>query len=328
MAQPIVILLMRLAPAVLLALLAAAPRPMAAAMSATPPCERACLYAALDEYVAAMRMNDATRVRWAARPRHVENYVAMLPGDGAWSTVTAIDADFQLRLADVAAGQVAAFGVLDERGTRSPFALRLRMVDGTVAESEIVVARPQDAGVPFVNAELVPIPVWAEPVPAGSRVPRQQMLDVANGYFETLQLNDGQLHTAFTDDCNRRENGAQTTNNTAPGAAPIWKYGCAEQFRLGAYRYDDRLRERRFLAVDEELGIVLAGGFIDHSGRLTSFQLTDGTTRQSNYLRPHSFALLEAFKIVGGRIRQVEAVFFSVPYNMPSAWTQPGASAP
>jgi hypothetical protein len=45
-----------------------------------------------------------------------------------------------------------------------------------------------------------------------------------------------------------------------------------------------------------------------------------GTTRKSNYLRPHSFALFEAFKIVGGKIRQVEAVFFTVPYNMPSPW--------
>jgi hypothetical protein len=151
-------------------------------------------------------------------------------------------------------------------------------------------------------------------------VPRKQMIDLANGYFETLQLNDGKLYTLLSEDCNRRENGAQTTNNKGPGANPIWKYGCEQQFRLGAYRYDDRLRGRRFELVDEERGIVLAGGFIDHSGRIKEFPLTDGTTRKSNYLRPHSFALFEAFKIVGGRIRQVEAVFFTVPYNLPSPW--------
>ena len=32
--------------------------------------------------------------------------------------------------------------------------------------------------------------------------------------------------------------------------------------------------------------------------------------------------LLELFKIVGGRIAGVEAVFVSVPYNMQSAWGQ------
>lgn len=313
-------LCLRVFPAALILFLGLLPA-AGAAMPATPACDRSCLYAILDDYLGALRAHDPAHVRWAAQPFHVENYVAMQPGDGVWTTLTAIDGSYQMRFADVAAGEVALFGVLDERGTRSPFALRLKVNEGVVAESEIVVARPQDAGVPFVNADLAPIPVWSEVVSPARRVPRQQMVDIANGYFETLQLNDGTLRTAFTDDCNRRENGTQTTNNTAPGAAPIWKYGCAEQFRLGAYRYDDRLRERRFLAVDEELGIVLAGGFIDHSGRLTDFQLTDGSTRQSNYLRPHSFALLEAFKIVDGRIRQVEAVFFSVPYNMPSAWT-------
>ena len=31
-------------------------------------------------------------------------------------------------------------------------------------------------------------------------------------------------------------------------------------------------------------------------------------------------ALLELFKITGGRIAGVEAVFITVPYNMPSPW--------
>jgi hypothetical protein len=73
--------------------------------------------------------------------------------------------------------------------------------------------------------------------------------------------------------------------------------------------------------VDEERGLVLAAGFIDHTGRLGDFKLTDGTVEHSPLRRPHSFCLLELFKIVNGRIRQVEAVFITVPYNMPSPWT-------
>jgi hypothetical protein len=30
--------------------------------------------------------------------------------------------------------------------------------------------------------------------------------------------------------------------------------------------------------------------------------------------------LLEAFKIRAGKIQQIEAVFITVPYNMPSPW--------
>ncbi|MEZ5744785.1 MAG: hypothetical protein R3D89_13955 [Sphingomonadaceae bacterium] len=46
---------------------------------------------------------------------------------------------------------------------------------------------------------------------------------------------------------------------------PTVKMGREEQFRLGWYRYDE-LRARRFPLVDEERGIVLAHGFIDHYG--------------------------------------------------------------
>ena len=61
-------------------------------------------------------------------------------------------------------------------------------------------------------------------------------------------------------------------------------------------------------------------GFIDHEGRLGDFKLTDGTTKSPIFRRPHSFVLLEAFKIRAGKIQQIEAVFITVPYNMPSAW--------
>jgi len=286
----------------------------------SPLCDRACLYGVLDQYLAALRATDARRVPWAAQVLNTENNVELMPGDGLWGTLTALDATYEMRFADVAAGQVAIFGVVDESGTRAPYALRLKVVDRTVAEVETIIARPQEAGVPFTNADIKPIAIWNEMVPPAQRVSRQRMIDLANGYFETLQLNDGKLYTSLDAQCNRRENGTQTTNNTGPGANPIWKYGCEQQFKLGAYRYDDRLRGRRFELVDEERGIVLAGGFIDHSGRIKEFPLTDGTTRKSNYLRPHSFSLFEAFKIVDGKIRQVEAVFFTLPYNSPSPW--------
>ena len=99
---------------------------------------------------------------------------------------------------------------------------------------------------------------------------------------------------------------------------------CEEQFRLGNYRYDDRLRGRRFPLVDEERGIVLAHGFIDHCGQLGDYQLTDGTRVSSPIRRPHTFYLSEAFKIRQGAIEQIEANFITVPYHMPSPWDSLG----
>jgi hypothetical protein len=89
---------------------------------------------------------------------------------------------------------------------------------------------------------------------------------------------------------------------------------------MGNYRYDDELRARRFPLVDEERGLVLAFGFIDHSGKLDRYQLTDGRWVNSPVRRPHSFYISELFKIDHGMICQIEANFITVPYRMPSPW--------
>jgi hypothetical protein len=303
----------------LLAAPAFVPLAQAAESTPTPVCQRACLYAQLDAYLAALKAHDPARVSWAAAVRNTENNVELRPGDGLWGTITALDA-YEMRFADPATGHVVIFGVVEETTTKAPYATRLKIVDGSVAEVETIVVRPQDAGIPFVTADIKPLPVWSELLPAARRTPRQQMIDAANGYFDTLQRNSGKLFVQFTDNCERRENGKRSTNLTEPDLDPLWKLGCADQFRVGQYLYDDRLRDRRFLAVDEERGIVLAAGFIDHEGKIGDFRLTDGSTRTSIFRRPHSFVLLEAFKIKEGRIEQVEAVFITVPYNMPSPW--------
>lgn len=290
-----------------------------AAEQPTPTCDRACLYGVLDNYLAALLAHDPGKVRWAAQSRTTENNVELRAGDGLWGTITALDA-YEMRFADPSTGGVAIFGVVEETTTKSPYALRLKVVEGSVAEAETIVVRPEDAGIPFVTADIKPLPVWNEMLPPGRRTPRQQMINAANGYFETLQRNNGTLYVQFTDNCARRENGFTSTNVPNPDLDPLWKLGCADQFRMGQYLYDDRVRDRRFVMVDEERGIVLAGGFIDHEGRIGDFKLTDGSTRTSIFRRPHSFVLLEAFKIKDGRIEQVEAAFITVPYNMPSAW--------
>jgi hypothetical protein len=294
--------------------------PAAEPMRPTENCDRACLYHVLDEYLAARDAHDMRKVKWAAHVKNTENNVELRPDDGLWGTITARDA-YEMRFADPQTGQVAIFGVVQETTTRSPYVTRLKVIDRAVAEAETIVVRPEDAGIPFVTADIKVKPVWNEMLPPAERTPRQKMIDAANGYFDTLQRNDGKLHTEFTPDCDRREDGMQSTNNPQVGLnAANSGLGCVGQFQLGWYRYDDRLRDRRFVAVDEERGIVLAAGFIDHEGRLGEYTLTNGTKRTSNYRRPHTYVLFEAFRIKSGKIQQVEAAFITVPYNMPSPW--------
>jgi hypothetical protein len=277
------------------------------------------LYAALDAFMAALRARDPSRVGWAADVRFTENNVALLIGDGLWQTITGQGA-YDLRFADVLSAQVALFTTVIESDDESAMCVRLRVDDaGAVRECELIVVRQADSGLKFENQKFERKAVLEEMVPEVSRVSRERMVSLADGYFSTLECNDGAILTRFHPECNRVENGVQTTNN-AEFFVPVARLGCEEQFRLGYYRYDDRLRGRRFPLVDEERGIVLAHGFIDHCGKLTDYILTDGTLLHSPIRRPHSFYLSEAFKIRDGAIEQIEANFITVPYHMPSPW--------
>jgi hypothetical protein len=288
-------------------------------------CDRACLYGFVDRYLDALGHNDARQLPWAAHARYSENNVALPPGDGMWATTTKVDA-YRLKFADVQAGEVGVFGIIEESNNRSGFALRLRISDNRISEAEALIVRiaefsALDGGVnPFASAKFFSKPILESNLTDAQKRPRERLISVANGYFDTLQLNDGTLFTQFDPQCERYENGILTTNNPAKTLGPVTALGCEAQFKLGAYRFDDRVRGRRFPLVDEERGLVLATGFIDHTGRLGPFKLTDGSTEQSPLRRPHSFCLMELFKIVDGKIRQVEAVFITVPYNMPSPW--------
>ena len=280
------------------------------------------LYAHAEAYLEALEAGDPSRVCWAADVAFTENNVRLEIGDGLWNTVSARRRAYDLKAADPATGQVSWFGIVEEHGHPAIMGLRLAIAGGRIAEVETIVCRSMEFGpFPSIDTYVAPRPLMLTDVPEDERVPRERMAAVANGYFETLELNDGTLHAEFTDDCDRIENGLRTTNNPDIEGYPIAAMGCAEQFRLGQYIYDDRLRGRRFPLIDEDKGIVLAAGFIDHRGKVVDVTWTDGVTKTKSVFHfPHSFALLEMFKIVDGKIAGVEAVFVTVPYNMPSPW--------
>ncbi|MBC7987711.1 MAG: hypothetical protein H7X93_13740 [Sphingomonadaceae bacterium] len=283
--------------------------------------DRATLYAALDAFLAALAARDPDRLRWAPGVRHSENNVMLEVGDGVWGTIDRIG-EYDLRFADVREGHVGFFGTVHEPLEESGFTARLALDgDGAIAEVEMIVVRQSDSGIKFLNPRWWTKPILEAEVEPGRGASRARMVELSDGYFSTLQLNDGTVHTKFHPDCQRVENGVQTTNNPEFAyIVPVAALGCEEQFRMGNYRYDDRLRGRRFPLVDEERGLVLAHGFIDHCGRLAEYQLTDGRTVASPVRRPHSFYIAELFKIEDDMLRQIEANFITVPYHMPSPW--------
>jgi hypothetical protein len=281
--------------------------------------ERDDLYQILNSYLKALSNRDSTAVNWNDAALTSENNVMLDRDDGLWGTIDSIG-DYRLLFADPVTNQVGYFGTVHEHIEESAYTLRLKVDNGgRIIEAESVVVRQSDSGIKFENPRYWDKPILNASVEAP--VSRTDMISLSDGYFDTLQLNDGTIHTKFHPDCNRVENGVQTTRNPEfAKIVPVSALGCEEQFRMGNYRYDDRLRARRFPMTDEARGLVLAFGFIDHSGRLADYQLTDGRTVRSPVRRPHSFYISELFKIDHGMICQIEANFITVPYNMPCPW--------
>ena len=307
--------------------------------SAMPPqdCDRACLISLLHDYLGALKVRDAKRLPLAPGVRYTENNVAMPLGrEGIWATVTGVAAT-GLEAADVKQGEVAWIGAVDERGAPVYYGMRMQVRDRRITEVETVVVRNSGLPLPWGDfSKLEHDPAFNDVLPEGSRRPRERLRAVADSYFNTVELNDGTVFAPFHEDCGRIENGISTTRSSAlaapggQGNASSISPGCEAQFKLGIYYINKRVRERRYPIIDEERGVVVATGFFDHANSFDRYKLTDGREMKTALKWPNSISLVEAFKVVDGKIYRIETVFSYVPYFMPSPYylhPQPPAAA-
>ena len=293
-------------------------------------CARECLEGIARKYLEALVQRNPAAAPLADHVKFTENNVELLPGDGLWGTITSKGPpSTELLFADPQAGQIGFFGIVEEHGVPGYLGVRLKVENRKITEIETVVNRipplpPGASPPPYATRapeDLQHFPAMSEAVPPDERVSRGRLIDIANGYFSTLQQNDGQLFAPFADDCTRLENGNITAGDPNSNYVPA-RITCAEQFKKGAYRFDSALRERGFMLVDEERQLVLTRGFLDHNGVLTDFKLADGTPAVSSFKTPSTLCLLELFKVREGKISRVETVYINVPYHMPGVWTR------
>ncbi|HTM96526.1 MAG TPA: hypothetical protein VL100_12020, partial [Croceibacterium sp.] len=173
-------------------------------------------------------------------------------------------------------------------------------------------------------------PEFNQVLPPEQRRPRERMLSIADGYFSTVELNDGQVFTPFSEDCGRLENGISTTApvpGSAGGNASAIASGCRAQFELGIYKINKRVR-RDFFIIDEERGVAVGRGFFDHANEWDRYLLTNGKEMKTALKWPNSITLLEAFRIRNDEISRIEAVFTYVPYFMHNPFWGPTGAAP
>jgi hypothetical protein len=314
-----------------------------AAVAQAPTCDRSCLENLAAQYMAALVAHEPSKLPWADRVRFTENEVSLMIGDGAWGTVTKITASPYV-VADAESGNVLWYGSVDEHVQPAYFGVRRGTESGKIAEVESVVGR-EGTPMPFEKPEGYALDAeYSSRLPADERVPRARLVALADGYYNTMQLNDGQLFTAFDPGCRRVTNGvvaadrgssagdksadantaAHSSANSSVGAGADGANGasCEALFANGFYRPVDRVRARRFPIVDEEHGVVVAIAFLDHAARAVSYRTVDGREHRIPVEYPNSHVVLELLKLENGKVERIEGVGAFLPYLMPTRWTR------
>jgi hypothetical protein len=288
---------------------------LSAARAQSPACDEACLTDLADRYLAALEAQDYSGLPWAGRVGHTENDVGLQIGEGLWGTTTAVGPGFAV--ADEQTGNVVWLGIVEEHGQAAYLALRLAVEGREISEVETVVGRDGPPA-PFAPTDGYRVDRrFTQVLPRDERPPRARMIALVEGYYNTMQLNDGKIFTDIADDCSRVTNGESTTHG-----ADIDVEGCRQQFEVGWYRPVDRVRARRFPVVDEERGIVVALAFLDHAARYVDYETLDGRARRIPIEYPYTHGVLELFKIEDGAITRVEGVTSFQPYLMPTQWVE------
>lgn len=282
-------------------------------------CDDTCLEQFADRYLDALAHRQPHRVPLAPGVRFTENGAELAIGDGIWATAQGLLGN-KLVFTDPVSGGIHLYAAIDEAGLPSMLAARLKVEDRQVTEIETSVLR-RNADDPAMASFAVSRPIWSQEVPRNQRVSREALIDIADSYFEGITQARGDI-TPFDDLCTRFENGGQMTLATEVTVSEVQRMSCQEQFAAGMLIIVTSISKRRYLVVDEADQVVSAIATFDHRGNLDAvpFGNPNNTTPAGQFSRPFSFLIFESWKVIDGRIRQIEATVFQVPYKMDPGW--------
>jgi len=273
--------------------------------------KRTGLRASMDRFIDGLVAGDPGKGGVAELARVTENGVLVHVGQKLWEQVNGREPGGQYFIDD--GGELVGFLGTLHMATPVIAGIRLRVIDDRVVEAEIGIAEPGGMFDPATAA--TPRSVWEEELPEASRRSRDEMIAIANLYFEGLVAVDGDL-IPLTPDAFRIENGERTANRPAnmpqtlfPALQAIAHMNVAEQINAGHHAYIRVVRDRRFLIADEARGVVFGVFMFDHPGSSGTFEVP-----------PSSAIVFEAFKIVDGRIALIEAMGRILPWQAPCSW--------
>jgi hypothetical protein len=272
------------------------------------------LYVLADRYLGALAAREPSRLPAAAGLRCTENGRELLLGEGLWKTTRAVRA--RRVFADPSAAQALVFAVLEDGAELAVVAVRLGAAGGELCEIESLVSHKGESSIFSPESLLAAKPVPERLLDPSERAPRDVLIRVVDSYFEGIER-DSSAGVPFHPECDRIENGVQTTRNPAF----LGGLGAAEQFDRKLFAYIERVRARRYPLADTETGQVLAIAFLDVPGTVTSIEAGGRRIELPAHIRkPRSTLLFELFRVEAQQIRAIEAFMHNLPYGASSGW--------
>src|SRR6202041_2284206 len=221
-------------------------------------CDRACLIGEINHYVAALRSHDPSRIPLSPKVEFVENTVPMHPGDGLWKTADAPPTTFKVYVPDPVSEEVGLLCVMSANNEPIEADFRLKIHHGEIVAAEHLWAG--DLKPANLKNLSEPRPGLLAVVSASERVPRSEMLKIADTYYTAVTTADAN-NAPFAEDCERHENGLQTSGNTPPANPTprqiLGSFGCAAQLKTHVMDYITRIEPRRVMIADPEAGLVM-----------------------------------------------------------------------
>ena len=260
-------------------------------------CDRACMTGLLTGYIDALVANDPSKLSMVDNYRYTENSKAVKFGEGLWQSVTG-KTQFRHDYLDTTKQVAASHVALQEGANQVLYSVLLHLQDSKIAGIETLVQRitPDSR---FQPTELgKPVRGMNDPVPAGKKNSRDEMIDIALTYPEGLRIGSFiDTPTPFAEGTYRVENGVITAGE-----------GCGRG-DCGMYAQNIIVHPgviASVAAVDEESGTVLLWMNFGHTG--------------DSYGVGNSLVTFEAFKVWGDEIHSINAFFLSLPISTSRFW--------